>query len=233
MALELTTVALVQSYLNDTTADSALLTIMAGAAESEIARLCGRWEIAANYWLTAAHTERFDGEDAKNVLLRFTPVTAISSVVITTGASSSVTVTLTNLECDGIAIASLSASVAGLVGRLGWRTGGTAITSDWFGQGFPEPSLVTPARDQPNWGSGENSVVVVYTGGYSAATAIYDLQFAATVLTAQMYRNRGRDPTLQSEHLGSYGYVRDILNSADNDMDSVRTIIGNHVRVTA
>lgn len=229
---ELTTTAIVQSYLDNTSADATLLTMMIGAAEAEIARLCGRWEIAGNFWLTAAHTERFDGEDAKNVLLRFTPVTAISSVNITTGASSSVSVTLTNLECDGIAIASLSATVAGLVGRLGWRTGGTAITSDWFGQGYPE-NTVLPMRDQPNWGSGESSVVVAYTGGYATVAPIYDLQFAATVIVAAMYRNRSRDPSLQSEHFGDYSYVRDILNSNEKGISSATAAIRNHMRVTA
>lgn len=226
MALELTSVALFRNYIGDQSADSTLVTTFLNAAEQMIAKSCGRFDPAGAHWISASHTERIDGEWSPDILLKFTPVTAISSVVVTTSASGSYTVDTTLLEMDGIAIASLSTGTsAGVTGRLGYRNNGFGSTKAWFDTGIQEPSLLSVA---PNFGGGGNRVVVAYTGGYAAAPD--DLILAANILAASMYRARTRDSSLKSEQLGDYSYTLDTQSGAGIPAE-VESIIGNYRRI--
>lgn len=203
MALELTSVALIQDYLEDTTISSATLTVIANAAESAIARYCGRYSpVSLAHWLSASRVEYIDGESFPHVLLKYTPITAISAVVITTGATTTQSITLTDLECDGIPIASLTAgeTTQGDTGRLGFRAIATGPIASWWDYGLTQPGQFRSAI--PNFGPGRRRVKVSYTGGYAAAPG--DLSYAATVYAAFLYRQKGRDPEVQSETLGQY-----------------------------
>lgn len=222
---ELTTTSAVATYLGDSSLSSSLTTYLA-AAENWIARTCNRWDLGQNHWLTASRTEYIDGNQSPFVMLRWTPISAVSSVDIVTGASTSYSLTLTDLEVDGIAIASLGASSPTLIGRLGLRNTTLAGPSAWD---------VTPARsdsnryqDWPNFGGGRNRVKVVYTGGYATVTPIPDLTMAAMELTAAMWRNKDVNPNLKSETLGDYAYVNG--DGSATRLGSLSEALRNHIR---
>jgi hypothetical protein len=205
LALELTTVALIQDYLSDTTISSATLTVLAGAAEATIARYCGRYSaVSLAHWLSASRVEYIDGESFPHILLKWTPITAISAVVVTTGATTTQTITLTDLECDGIAIASLAAgeTTQGDTGRVGFRATAQGPFASWWDYGWPQPSPMMGRNGIPNFGAGRKRVKASYTGGYAAAPA--DLSLCATMLAAKLYREQGRDPAVNSRTLGDY-----------------------------
>lgn len=227
MALELTTVELIQDYLSDITISTSTLTTLAQAAEAAIARKCGRFDtVNGSHWLSASHTEYFDGDMAQNILLKFTPVTGVSSVTITTSASGAITVATTNLDLDGIAIANLSVSSPGIFGRLGWRQTTTTV-SQWFDYGFPRPNWMWSVGS-PNFGDGRNRVAVTYTGGFSVAPD--DLKLGATMLAAKMYRERSRDPALIAERLGAYSREWSEGDGDDKAMGGLLQLIGPYMR---
>lgn len=219
---ELTTLALVRSYLGDPTADATLTQAAIDAAEDRIARECGRFDEAAGaHWLSASRTEYLDGEWSKDVLLTFTPITAVATVSIINSATAATSVTLTDLECDGIPIASLAAGTPGRVGRLGLRqysvgSSAAAYASglDFLGDGFQ---------------GGSQRVKVTYTGGY--ATAPKALAQAAMVYAAQLCRDAARDSSIKSESLGDYSVTfADAAGAADLP-PAVSSLIRNYKRL--
>lgn len=225
---ELTTPAKVQDYLGDSTLTSGQVTPYIDAAERLIAHACDRLDPSGNHWLSASHVERIDGEHFPHVLLRFTPVTAIASVAITSDASSSVSIPLTELECDGIAIASLGSNSPATTGRLGYRAsaaGGSLTT--WWDAGLPMPNWAWSVRS-PNFGGGRSRVVVTYTGGYASAPA--DLAMAATILAAEMWRAKGRDPDLVSQTLGQFSQTYRQGKDQDTSLGSVYSLIRPYMR---
>ncbi len=230
MPLELTTVALVRNYLGDQDADSTQITAYATAAEAAIARMCGRFDAAGNHWLTASRVERIDGEWSPDVLLKFTPITALTYVRVTTNATAYSAVDTTLLDVDGIAIADLSASVAGYTGRLGHRNGGLSGVRSWFDTGLSEPG---PLSCIPNFGGGSNRVVVSYTGGYATVAAIPELSLAATMLASQFYYGSLYDPTVKTENLGEYSYTNETNPFTNKQSASTfEALVGPHLKVT-
>ena len=233
MALELTSVALIQDYLGDTTVSSATLTVIANAAESSIARYCGRYSaVSLAHWLSASRVEYIDGESFPHILLKYTPITAISAVVITTGATTTQSITLTDLECDGIPIASLTAgeTTQGNEGRVGFRANASGPCASWWDYGLPQPSILQGRNGTPNFGNGRKRVKVSYTGGYAAAPG--DLSFAATAYAAFLYRQQSRDASVQSESLGQYSVSYSTSNGVSMP-DSVADLIAPYVRMLA
>lgn len=226
MALELSSVALFRTYIGDSAADSTLVTTFLNAAEQTIAKLCGRFHPGGAHWLTGSKTEYIDGEYAGSILLRWTPVTAVSTVNITTSATASVSVDTTLLEMDGIPIASLTSNLAGYVGRLGYRNNGFGSTRTWFDTGWPEPGLMTRA---PNFGGGNARVVVAYTGGYAAAPD--DLILAVNILANSYYKARTRDSTLKQETLGDYSYTLADNAASTSVPAEVEALIGPYRRI--
>lgn len=197
---ELATVAGVQAELNDTSLSSATLTPIINAAEEWLARRCNRYDVAGNHWLAASHTQYFEGRLAASVLLDFLPVTAVASATIRTSATGTQTVTLTDLALDGIAIADLSASLPGTVGKLEYRNSTVGLA--WFDRGDSPPTSYR-RLSRPNFSN--TYVTVAYTGGYTTAPPM--LVRAAIQLSAVMYRMKSVNPTLKSERLGSYDYT--------------------------
>ena len=199
---ELTTTTLVGAYLNDASLGTALTTYVA-AAEAFIARICGRYDLAGNHWLSASRVEYLDGNNWPAVFLKFTPITAVASVSLVTSSSTTSSYTLTELEVDGIAIADLTTSLAGMQGRLGLRSVVLSSPAAWDAGWNPPYS---PMWDRsPNFGGGRNRVKVTYTGGYTTAPA--DLALAATMAAATMYRSKDTDYSKKSEGLGEYSYT--------------------------
>ncbi len=233
MALELTTVALIQDYLQDTTISSATLTVLANAAEATIGRYCGRYSaVALAHWLSSSRVEYIDGESFPHVLLKWTPITAISAVVITTGATTTQSITLTDLECDGIAIASLAAgeTTQGNEGRVGFRATAIGPIASWWDYGLAQPSPLFARSGIPNFGGGRKRVKVSYTGGYAAAPG--DLSLVATMLAAKLYREQSRDPSINSRTLGDYSET--FGRSQDEEMlGSLAAMLSPYVRYLA
>lgn len=217
---ELATVALVRSYLGDATADSTMVQAAIDAAETAIARECGRFDPGGSHWLTASHTEYIDGECAKDILLTFTPITAVASIDIINAAGSATSVTLTNVECDGLPISGLAAGTPGRVGRIGWRSYPGPVTPESFGAALDQSG--------PGWGAGSQRVKVVYTGGFATAPA--DLVQAAVIYAAQMYRDKDINLGVQSESLGDYSYTRPTTPFAKSGLATVMDLIRHHIR---
>jgi len=230
---ELTSVSAVQTFLDDTTLTSGQLTPAINAAEDFIARYCNRYDEAGfNHWLTASRVERLDGNLFNHLLLRWTPVTAIASVALTDTASSSTSITLTDLECDGIAIASLSTS-PGRTGRLGFRATPKASAAAWFDSGWPQPSGLSWVRS-PNFRGTASGVVVTYTGGYASAGVLpRDLTYVATMMAASMYRQQTTDPDVISESLGEWSQTRRNGKEEDTTLGSPFAILERYRRYTA
>lgn len=218
---ELTTLALVRSYLGDPTADATLTQAAIDAAEDRIARECGRFDEAAGaHWLSASRTEYLDGEWSKDVLLTFTPITAVATVSVIESATASTTVALTDLECDGLPISGLAAGTPGRAGRLGYRR-------------YAEPSVAAFAQGYdpfyPRFPGGSQRVKVTYTGGY--ATAPKALAQAAMVYAAQLCRDAARDSSIKSESLGDYSVTfADAAGAADLP-PAVSSLIRNYKRL--
>jgi hypothetical protein len=217
MALELTSLTLVQNYLGDATLTSGTMNAYMNAAEAMIARHCGRYDNSGSHWLSASHTEYLNGRMDPGLQLTFTPVKGLTSVERIESASTDTDYTLTDLEVDGIAVASLSTSVYGTAGILHMRyASGRAMSLSAFANGEPYPSMFGRLGEAyPNFGDGHRRIKVVYTGGYTAAPA--DLALAATIWASTLYRRRSINPTVQSETLGRYSYT----NADPSKMESM------------
>lgn len=222
MALELTTTALIQSELNDTSLSASLLATYANAAEDQIANYCNRRDDAAGaHWLTASRTEYIRVSYAEALILRWSPVTAITSVSTVESATSATALTLADLEVDGLPITGTFTAGAGIVK---WRNNPRSL---WL-SGYDRPP-VTPSIRWPNFGRG--LIKVVYTGGYAAAPPA--LILVATQLAALMYRLRSVNLALQSETLGKYSYTRAFTRTsgeASDPFSPIRSALEPYVR---
>lgn len=199
---ELTTTSAVSYYIAGDNSLATALTTHLAAAEDAIAQFAMRRDLAGVNWLAGSRTEYLDGEIAQSVLLKWTPINAITSVDIITSATTTYTYTLTDLEMDGLPIASLSATVTGQVGRLGLRN--TFLTNTLGWQSGTNVGIPWGRFSIPNFGSGRKRVKVVYNGGYQTNAIPPSLIQAAKQLTAQLYYNRTRDPTIKSTTLGQF-----------------------------
>lgn len=200
MATEIVTASAVSYFI---AGDSSLVTSLTNngiieAAEDWIAKYCRRWDVGGAHWARDGREEYIDGELSGNVLLKWNPIEAISSVQVVTSSTGAYTYTLTDLECDGIAIASLSAVNPGIVGRLGLRSGAINIWDMGSGCGWDRATRVP----FPNHGGGRQRVKVSYTGGYTTIPPAIVL--AAKKMSAQVYYNRTRDPTVKATTLGQF-----------------------------
>lgn len=230
---ELTSVSTVRSYIGDTSIDSTLLTTFITAAEAQIARWCNRYDETeqGNHWLSSSRVEFMDGFNSDHVMLKHTPVSAVSAVVWVLASGSTQAMTLTDLTLDGREIADLGATTPGRTGKLAWRYGAIPTVYEFDnGLGVPDvPAPGWPWTPSPSgFGGGPQRIKVSYTGGFASAPA--DLAMAATQLAAQMYRDRGKDGNLQSERLGDYQYVN--AGAADRyaGIGSIEAAISAHRR---
>jgi hypothetical protein len=221
--LELCTVSGVVAWTGASTTNA---TIIAQAVERRIANYCGRrTEDGDDTWGRVERTEYLDGELSDGVLLKWTPIDAVSSVRLITGSgtgSGSETYTdvdLTSLAVDGVAIPDLgTAGLAAQKGLLHYRGSSTGM---WDSEFIYARRSRVPVS---NFGSGRYRVRVVYTGGYgSPAKPIPDdLKAAALILAKNMNDARSVSSTLQSETLGNYSYT----NSSSSDAVANENMMG-------
>jgi len=74
--------------------------------------------------------------------------------------------------------------------------------------------------------NGSQSILIEYTGGYSVVP--YDIAQACLVASSAMYKNRLKDPTMQSEHLGEYSYGK---APSDDAFSQVTKLIDGYRRI--
>lgn len=208
---ELTVASAVTAYLGGTTPTN--LTDLINAAEDRIFGYCRRKAVNSgeSSFARDEHIEYLSGELSSGVLLKFTPITAVSAVsrVLSSGAGAGSEeleeIDLTLLSVDGIAIPDL-ASNYGPVGRLQYRNS----THNYWPSDYATARL--SRSPFPNFGSGRQLIKIAYSGGYQTIPG--GLKMAATILAAQLYRNQQRDPTLTSERLGEYAYTAGTASEA-------------------
>lgn len=163
----------------------AQLGVIIPAVQAEMERYCGR------VFDTASYTEYHDGCFANQLVLKNTPITALTSVALvgTDGTESTVDSTTYTYDADS-GVVSFKRVSRGLV-----------TVDDW---GYPENY---GSGESPNFGAGFRNVKVVYTAGYSSGTMPADLKMALYRLVDSAFKNVGQDRTLRSETLGSYSYT--------------------------
>lgn len=168
------------------------LTAILDEAERRLADLCGR--PAASPWVSASRTEYLDGDIANGVLLTYTPITAVSAVVVTTGASSGTettsTVSTDRLAVDGYPIGGTFTAYTGL---LHFRTTGR---DRLLGFEYGEPIDYYGLDPGPAFPAGHNRIKVTYTGGIVTTGNMAfagALRRAVLELATGLWRNSGAD----------------------------------------
>jgi hypothetical protein len=191
---ELATVAEVKTYLGiSSSSDDTLLGDLLDAAETMIREWCNR----ENGWTKTTQEERFDGEWADKLTLTYNPIDSAATL----------TIKITGYGSTELTVTSSLYRVNYTTGNVGMRLSQTGA----FAAGVPTIYLPTPfvpgRGPTPNLGSGFETVLVNYTGGYAAGSIPADLNMAAIIATAFLYRNRKRPIGLQSETLDRYSYT--------------------------
>lgn len=198
MALELTTASEVSNDLVGGSSLESAVTPFVFAAERLIQLYCNReTQDGDAAWGRAERTEYISGLCFPVVVLKWTPITAVTSVSIVHGVSEAAPsseiesqIDTTALTCDGIAIDDL-ATMYGMHGRLQFR----GSESRAWGDG------------EPTFGGGRQKIKVVYAGGWPSGNIPQDLNVAARLLAAHLYRSSRRDGAMKSENLGEYSYT--------------------------
>lgn len=134
--------------------------------------------------------EVYDGNDSDTLVLKNTPITAVSAVKVRSGLADATPETLdTNTYVfEGRLLRRLSDSDLYWESPVGFRLNAAA-------------TVVSAAK----WPAGFQNVLVTYTAGYTSFPA--DLQLAMYRLVDSLLARIGRDSNLQSENLGDYGYT--------------------------
>lgn len=156
----------------------------------------------------ATYTEYYSGAGQADLVLRQSPVTAITSVNLDPAGNFGIPALAfpsTTLLTAGTQYALVrdegTKSRRGLLRRISGGDGG------FFGY-FPESYQVgkLAARRLPSWPRGDGNIKVVYTAGYADGSVPADLTAAVVMLTAWFARNMPTGGPLTSESLGAYSY---------------------------
>lgn len=158
------------------------------SVERQVYRLCGRnvGPESQHGFLTGSKVEYFDGNHGYALTLRYVPVTAVASVVVIAGESSSTTLTLSRFQVDGLPLD--GSAIEAHNGILQYRHGAGAHALFEFGVplGILEP--------WSNFGGGKANIRVTYTGGYAATAMPLDLQQAVLDMVEWKYKQRRKYP---------------------------------------
>lgn len=225
MALELTTIAAFEA-LYGTAYDDALVTSTIERAQAELSRICNRpysEDGTVSGWLSASRTEYLHERLEDGIPLRYTPVTAITSLAIVTGATTSSAIQTTQLSVDHIPAASLSASASKIAGIL------RSYEHSSYDAAFDAGEDVGGRR--LTWAPPAQVYKVVYTGGFASGSVPDDLEAACLAMTILMLRSSSRDEGLSSHTLGAHSYT--MATGAEGDgLAGVMKLIGPYRRPT-
>lgn len=214
MALFLTTLETLRIVLGATPSD-AELTFYGEAAQDAVRKYCDRDFNSQSY------THYFNGTNTQRLVLRQTPVTAVSSVHVDvqgyfgtgTDPFNSLTALTSGrdyvLDVDGT-----TTSKSGILFRIG---------AVWPMLNRVVPVAHLAADIGPAWGN----IKVVYTAGY--ATVPLDLQMATTTVAVQL-RNIVRlgGDKVQKETIGDYSYTLYERMNSGPELGSVRTTLARY-----
>lgn len=183
---DLTLAATLATELGVSSGDAKLPRIISAASDA-----CLRYLNRRRLHYGAAISELVATFGRRRILLDVTPLLSITSVTLVDG---------TVLDASQYAI---DEDEAGLLLRL----------SRWSDSALVRPGMTYQDRDG---GSERKGTTIVYAGGWvtpvqasaggspPARTLPYDIEQAALVVAAAMYRSSGADPRVQSESLGDY-----------------------------
>lgn len=168
------------------------LTAILDEAERRLADLCGR--PAASPWASASRTEYLDGDLGNGILLTYTPITAVASVVTTTGASSG-TETTASISTDRLAVdgAPIGGTFTAYTGLLHFRSTGRDRV---LGFEWGEPVQTYGMDPGPAFPGGHNRIKVTYTGGIVTTgnqAFVGSLRRAVLELATAIFRHSGAD----------------------------------------
>lgn len=217
--MALATVTEVKTFLSITGATfDALLADLLEVAERRIAELCNRK--AHGFDRTIGTEEFFDGEGASQVILAYTPIVLITSIVSVgyDGETTTLDAGLYTFDPD-----------SGVVGfRFPRAVRYSQVWSSGSGGGnLPSTGFRGPF---PSFGDGFRNIKVTYDGGYVSGAEPATLRQAAIEYTAAIFQYRQRDPSLQAENLGAYGYTLAMPGRAAIENYLVETLLSDHIR---
>lgn len=195
MPLEVITLSEFKEWLNVPSTVETYDTPLYSCAESGeamVAAYCNRarGEPVQHGFVSGTKIEYLDGDDAQEVLLTYTPVTAVESVGIvqgvTNGVESITSISLDLLTVDGYSLGAPSFSAP--KGVLAFRTAGRFDAMWEYGAEIGRPAT---------FGGGCNRVKVVYRGGYThGATVPREVREAMLRAGAELWRATGVYPTV-------------------------------------
>lgn len=164
-------------------------------ADASIGRYCGRFNATtgAETFSQGSRDERYSGRGTDKILLKNTPATAVSAVSLIDDSGTETTLASTEYRLS-------SDSQLGVLRRLG----GVGTEAAWD-RAFANTTSLPASRFvfTPRWPEGFENVRVQYTGGY--ATIPDDLEYVATRVVAEMYRNRRENNRAQSDSVDGQG----------------------------
>lgn len=206
--MALTTVANVMAVPGMSTPQlsQAYLEALVASADSAIKEFL-KWPVES-----ATYTHYFSGKNQQELILKWPYVTSITNLWVdangnfgqTPGAFGSGTLLTSGtnyaLEIDSTLDDGTPVSRRGLVQMLG---GGPLGVWPWpYWQGLNQGKLA--GAPGPIWPLGRGNIKVQYVAGFTTVPS--DLQYAATMLVADMARNQPSGQPLNNESLGAYSY---------------------------
>lgn len=216
------------------------------AADAAVKEYCGR-DFESTSYPGAASRGRgdsgyYDGTGRPELLLRQTPVTAVSAVYLDAGgyygqasgafaASTLLTAGVDYIiQYDG-SLGGASASHSGILLRMGGFGGNPGL--GWGDAEAVTGSLVRPFTG-PVWPRGRGNIKVAYTAGYSSTTVPADLSAAVIELATRIHvtAENGGYP-VASETLGEYSVsFAQGLGEGRPELATVRQLLSRYRRLS-
>lgn len=164
----------------------AVISAIAIRTDDIIAGWCNRHP---DGFLSASHTEKFDGLCSDRFVMTYTPITG-SPVITVDGQTVDSSLYIVENE-------------SGIVG-IKWSD-----YDMWFQGGAPLRNYAAPQDffSLPNFGRGFRACSVTYTGGYASGSIPGDLQQCAIEVIGYLYAKRSINPLIQSKTLGDLSYT--------------------------
>lgn len=201
--------ALYNLGLTNNATNLAIISGIALRTDDIIAGWCNR----KDGFLSASHTETFDGLCSDRFVMTYTPITG--SPVITV---------------DGQTVSSDLYTIENATGCVGMKW---SDYDSWFQGGAPLRNYAAPSDYYalPNFGRGFRVCSVTYTGGYATSALPGDLQQCAIEVIGYLYNKRTYNPLIQSKTLGDLSYTnKGIGGWMDFQQEMLELYLSDHIR---